>query len=206
MDKTLAVFGIIILIVLVAFLSFLAGLSVMDSGMMGNYNNSGMMGDVNRHFIEQMIPHHEEAIAMADIALNKTEHPEIRQLSENIKRDQTREISQMREFYKRTYGTDVPASSGMMGPGEGMGHSEMRGDSTDLVQLENAKPFDKAFIEEMVPHHRMAIMMSQMLLQRSNNQEMRELAESIIKTQSDEIEQMQRWYRNWYGTDIPTSS
>jgi uncharacterized protein (DUF305 family) len=189
----------------VIFLTFLAGWNVIG-GMMGNHDNSGMMEDIDRHFIEQMIPHHEDAIAMADIALTKAEHQEITQLAGNIKSDQTREISQMREFYKRTYGTDVPASSGMMGPGEGMGHSEMRGDSTDLVQLENAKPFDKAFIEEMVPHHRMAIMMSQMLLQRSNNQEMRELAESIIKTQSDEIEQMQRWYRNWYGTDIPTSS
>lgn len=65
----------------------------------------------------------------------------------------------------------------------------MMGDSTDLTALENAKPFDKAFIEEMVQHHRMAVMMSQMLLRNSNNPEMRSLAESIIKAQNSEIEQ-----------------
>jgi uncharacterized protein (DUF305 family) len=193
---------IIVLIVLVIFLSFLAGFNVMGGGMMGDHNDSGMMGDIDRHFIEQMIPHHEDAIAMADIALTKAEHPEIKQLASNIKSDQTREISQMREFYKRTYGTDVPASSGMMGPGRGMGRGGMMEDSTDLTALENATPFDKAFIEEMVPHHRMAIMMSQMLLRNSNNQEMRALAESIIKSQNAEIEQMRKWYQDWYGQPL----
>ncbi|MGF7118917.1 DUF305 domain-containing protein [Methanobacterium oryzae] len=195
---------IIVLAGLVVFLTFLVGWNVMGGGMMGDHNDSGMMGDVDRHFIEQMIPHHEDAIAMADIAQTKAEHQEIKQLASNIKDDQTREISQMREFYKRTYGTDVPESSGMMGPGRGMGRGGMMDNSTDLDELENAKPFDKAFIEGMVPHHRMAIMMSQMLLRNSDNQEMRDLANSIIKTQSAEIEQMRGWYQEWYGTDVPT--
>ncbi|WP_414468587.1 DUF305 domain-containing protein [Methanobacterium sp. ACI-7] len=203
---TLALLAIIIILVgLVAFLVFFVGFSMMRDGMMGNHDNSGMMGDVDRHFIEQMIPHHDDAIAMANIASTKAEHQETKQLAENIKRDQSREIAQMREFYKRTYGADVPVSSGMMGSGEGRG-GRMMGDSTDLTELENAKPFDKAFIEEMVPHHRMAIMMANMLLNRSNNPEMRALAESIIKTQSDEIDQMKSWYREWYGQPLVESS
>lgn len=195
---------VIVLVGLVLFLTFLVGWNVMDGGMMGDHNDSGMMGDVDRHFIEQMIPHHEDAIAMANIALTKAEHQEIKQLANTIKDDQTREISQMREFYKRTYGTDVPESSGMMGSGRGMGRGGMMGNSTDLTELQNAKPFDKAFIEEMIPHHRMAIMMSQMLLRNSDNQEMRDLANSIIKSQNAEIEQMRGWYQEWYGTDVPT--
>ncbi len=193
---------IIVLIVLVVFLTFLAGFNVMGGGMMGDHNDSGMMGDVDRHFIEQMVPHHEDAIAMSDIALTKAEHQEIKQLAGTIKSDQTREISQMREFYKRTYGTDVSESSGMMGSGGGMGSGGMMDNSTDLTALENAKPFDKAFIEEMVPHHRMAVMMSQMLLRNSNNQEMRDLANSIIKSQNAEIEQMRKWYQDWYGQPL----
>lgn len=173
----------------------------MGGRMMGNPDNSGMMGDADRRFIEQMIPHHQGAIDMANIALTKAEHTEIKQLANNIKSDQTREISQMREFYKRVYGTEVPESSGMMGSGRGMGRGGMMGE-TDLTQLENAKPFDKAFIEEMVPHHRMAIMMSQMLLRNTNNQEMLELAESIIKSQNEEINQMQEWYQDWYGQPL----
>jgi uncharacterized protein (DUF305 family) len=199
----IAILGIIGTFILVLVLIF--AFFPLNGGQFGD-NRPDMMGDVDRHFIEQMIPHHEEAIAMADIALTKAEHPEIKQLAENIKRDQTREISQMQEFYKSTYGTDVPSSSSMMGSGMDMGSDVMMRNSTDLTQLENAKPFDKAFIEEMIPHHRMAIMMAQMLLQRSTNSEMRALAQSIIRTQSYEIEQMQGWYRDWYGTDVPESS
>lgn len=93
-----------------------------------------MMGStqMSQHFIEMMLPHHEGAVAMADLALNKAKRPEIKQLAEAIKKDQTREIQQMRTWYKQWYGKEVPASSmadiGMMGsngqpaqsPGQGM--------------------------------------------------------------------------------------
>ena len=51
----------------------------------------------------------------------------------------------------------------------------------------------------MVPHHQMGIMMAQMVLRWSDRPEDRELARSIIETQSAEIEQMLAWYRDWYG-------
>ena len=56
----------------------------------------GMVADIDRHFIEQMIPHHEDAVLMAELALTKAEHPELRELAANIKGDQSREIDQMR--------------------------------------------------------------------------------------------------------------
>lgn len=56
----------------------------------------------------------------------------------------------------------------------------------------------------MTLHHQMAIMMAQMALNNSDRPEIRSLAESIIKTQSAEIEEMMGWYRDWYGTDVPT--
>ncbi|MDI6723160.1 MAG: DUF305 domain-containing protein [Methanobacterium sp.] len=52
---------------------------MLRDGLMENNDNSGMMEDVNRHFIEKMIPHHEDAIAIADIALKKAEHQEIKE-------------------------------------------------------------------------------------------------------------------------------
>jgi len=44
-----------------------------------------------------IIPHHEGAVKMAELALKLAKHPEVKQLAEEIKRDQTREISQMRQ-------------------------------------------------------------------------------------------------------------
>ncbi|MBY0472865.1 DUF305 domain-containing protein, partial [Patescibacteria group bacterium] len=64
--------------------------------------------------------------------------------------------------------------------------------------LENASDFDKAFIEEMIPHHQLAIMMAQMLRAGTNRPEMQQLAENIITSQSQEIQEMQSWYKQWY--------
>jgi len=165
----------------------------------------GMVADINRHFIEQMIPHHEDAVLMAELALTKAEHPELRELAANIKGDQSREIDQMRSWYRSWYGVDPPeygedgssSGEGMMGMGMmGMG---MMDEGTNLEVLEVAQPFDREFIRQMVPHHQMGIMMAQMVLRGSDRPEIRELARSIIETQSAEIEQMLDWYRDWYG-------
>lgn len=167
-----------------------------------------MAQEVDRHFIEMMIPHHEDAVEMANLALSRAQHPEIKKLAEAIKRDQTREIEQMRAWYKKWYGTEVPVASttgmGMMGTHQRMGSRGMMGMSMHpdmemhLDTLKDASNFDQAFIREMIPHHQMAVMMSQMAQRSATHPEIRKLAESIIKTQTAEIEQMRQWYQAWY--------
>ena len=199
----------------------------------------GMMSQqqAEQHFIQMMIPHHQQAVDMANLALSKAQRPEIKKLAEAIKTDQNREIEQMKAWYKQWYGTEVPASSGMgmmsmhsgtgmnqqgnqemsmnacmemmgmnmkpgtgmmnmnMKPGTGMMSMNMMG--VDLEALKNAPDFDKAFIEQMIPHHKMAVMMAGMVLD-SQRPEIRNLAKSIIQTQSTEIEQMQQWNQAWF--------
>jgi uncharacterized protein (DUF305 family) len=146
-------------------------------------------------FIEQMIPHHDDAIAMAELASTSTEHPELRRLADDIVRTQTAENAQMRAWYRDWFGADVPAGSGAFGM---MGGGMMGGDA-DLDALEQAADFDRAFIEQMIPHHQMGIMMARMAGDATSRPEIRELTDSIIRGQSEEIEQMRTWYREWYG-------
>lgn len=148
------------------------------------------------HFIENMVPHHQMAVDMANIALTRAEHPEIKHLAKNIKTSQSREIAEMRHWYKKWYGTDVPNSSMM---------NQAMMSVTDLNKLKKAKPFDKEFIKQMVPHHQMAVMMAQMALKDAKHPEIRNLARSIIKSQSAEIAEMRMWYKKWYGTNLPNS-
>jgi uncharacterized protein (DUF305 family) len=153
----------------------------------------------DRHFIEMMIPHHQDAIDMANLALSKAKRPEIKKLAQDIIRDQNREINQMKGWYKQWYGSAVLASSGMganHGRHQRMGMMNMM--SMNIDSLKNAADFDKAFIEQMIPHHKMAVIMTAMILD-SNHPEMRNLAKDIIRTQSSEIEQMQQLYQSWYG-------
>ena len=82
---------------------------------------------------------------------------------------------------------------GRMGGPAGMGQM-----GTDLSALQNATNFDQTFIQQMIPHHQMAVMMSSMALANSRRPKIRKLAQSIIDSQNAEIAQMQRWYQVWY--------
>ncbi len=173
------------------------GRMMQRDSMMGN---DQMAGQIDSHFIENMIPHHEDAITMANLALTRAEHQEIKTLSNNIIKSQSEEIDQMKQWYKSWFESEVPNSNSSMGRGMGMMmNGGMMGNETDIKTLENAKPFDKEFIEQMIPHHQMAVMMAQMLSRSTNRPEMKQLAENIISAQTKEINQMREWYRAWYG-------
>ncbi len=183
-------------------------------GMMNDDRSSqNMMGavqNIDAHFIEQMIPHHEDAITMAQLALEKAKRPEIKQLAQSIIDSQSKEIAQMKDWYQEWYGRELPSGDQVMhqhgmtplrqgsaGQVSGM-HMGMMGNANDIVRLEEAVDFDKAFIEHMIPHHQMAVMMASMLQRGTQRPEMEQLAEDIIAVQTSEIDQMRQWYDAWY--------
>ena len=182
---------------------------------------SNMMTRPDQHFIEMMIPHHQDAVEMANLALTSSKRSEIKKFAEAIKRDQTREIEQMRGWYKAWYGKEIPQvamGQGMMGNCQGMGQmgQGMMGSQgmgqrmgqgmmtkngmmhTDLVALNNASDFDKEFIRQMIPYDQMAVNMAQMVLKQKTRPEIRTLAQSIIKSQTAEIDEMQKWQQDWF--------
>ena len=169
----------------------------------GGRGSGGMMGDVDQHFIIMMIPHHEGAIAMADLVLGtdqggqpRAQHQEILDLATTIKSTQAQEIAEMRSWYQAWYGAAVPttgARGGMMG-------------DADLATLRglSGEAFDRAFIAQMLPHHQMAVQMAQMALPGAQHQELRGLLGAIVANQNAEIAQMQSWYLAWYGEPVPS--
>ncbi len=200
---TFGIGGIVIGLLLTGIFSSTMFLGNRNGGMMGNnYQNTGnnqMMGNIDKHFIEQMIPHHEGAVDMAKLALQRSKRHEIKTLATAIITDQNKEIADMTTWYKDWFGNDVPKVSGGMVGGGMMSQSGMHmGGQEDMVSLENATDFDKAFLEAMIPHHQLALMMVQMLESGSNRREMLELAKNITTSQSKEIQQMQAWYKQWY--------
>lgn len=168
--------------------------------MMGLQQRAGtpMNSNIDKHFIEQMIPHHDGAIEMAQLAKKRSRRSEILTLADAIITSQSQEITQMQSWYKDWFGTEVPIDSSVgMGMGRGMMHGGMMGGgSADIESLENAENFDTAFLQEMIPHHQMAVMMAQMLLSGTDRPEMKQLGQNIIKAQETEIGQMRSWLRN----------
>ncbi|KND47703.1 MAG: hypothetical protein AB201_02080 [Parcubacteria bacterium C7867-006] len=202
--------GIIIgLVIAIFFTTTISPYSNAGFGMMGWRSNSGsnqgltgntqVANNIDRHFIEQMIPHHDGAVAMAKLALEKSKRTEIKTLATAIIEGQTKEIQDMEVWYKDWFGKDVPqVSTGMMGGGMMSSSGMHMGGQEDMTVLENAKDFDKAFLEAMIPHHQLALMMVRMLEAGSNRPEMLQLAKNITNSQSKEIQQMQAWYVQWY--------
>ncbi len=175
----------------------------------GGRTGAGLMGPgrlgtqtMDQHFIVMMIPHHDGAIAMTDLALTRAKRPEIKALARSIKASQTQENTQMRTWYRQWFGGDVPswttgAAMGRGGMGMGMGGG--MGMGTSLAALKNAPDFDRAFIEQMIPHHRMGVMMASMAQSNSQHPQLQAMQQAMVKAQSREIEQMTQWYRSWYG-------
>lgn len=174
--------------------------------MMGLSSASGTIQQtsdaLDAHFIEQMIPHHEDAITMAKLAGSKAKTPEVKQLAKNIISSQGSEITQMKSWYKDWFGRDLPSDKntmtqhGMMGGNDSM-HMGMMGNESDSARLENATNFDVAFVEDMIPHHQMAVMMANMLKDGTSRPEMKKLAGDIVSAQTKEINEMRGWLEKW---------
>jgi uncharacterized protein (DUF305 family) len=180
------------------------GMAGMDHAQMGHGSMGAGSNDTARQmvmengkysderFIDAMVPHHQGAIAMAEVALENAEHEEIEQLSRNIISSQQAEIEELKSIKQEEFGTsNVPME---------MSQEQMRGMgmTMDPQELANKEPFDKAFIDAMIPHHQSAIEMARVALENSDNPQIKELAESIISAQQREIEQMTRWRQQWY--------
>jgi uncharacterized protein (DUF305 family) len=171
----------------------------MDHGQMGHgsmgMGSGGMARQMvmengkysDKAFIDAMVPHHQGAIAMAEVTLKNAEHEEIKELSRNIISSQQAEIEELKSIKQEEFGTsNVPME---MSPEQMRGMGMMM----DPQQLANQKPFDEAFIDAMIPHHQSAIEMAQVAYRESDNLEIKALAEGIVDAQTQEIAQMEGW-------------
>ncbi len=150
-----------------------------------------------------MIPHHQSAIAMARVAKHRARHPQITELADAIITAQAREIRQIKRIHRRLFdepilpNEDAHEALGLSAEGAGMAHT----DST--AELNDARPFDKAFIDGMVSHHQGAVRMALAVRDETADDEIGALANAIVTTQSNEIEAMNQWRDAWYGAPSP---
>ncbi|MCA9363436.1 DUF305 domain-containing protein [Candidatus Nomurabacteria bacterium] len=149
-------------------------------GMNGMDHMMGMMVSSEREFIEGMIPHHQEAVDTAkEVIARGGSTPEIKQLVENIVVAQEAEIAEMKQWYQDWYGEPY-ADNGEYMP-------MMR----DLSNLSGAE-IDRVFLEDMIGHHMGAIMMARSVQPYIERNEIAELTQAIVSSQSAEIAQMRQ--------------
>ncbi len=142
-----------------------------------NYTGADVM------FLQMMIPHHQQAIDISNLAMENSQDSELLKLAQIISRDQAAEITQMKAWL-----VDAGASEDMGHSMDGMGGML---NSAELEALAAAKgvEFDRLWLKGMTEHHDGAIHMTQMI-EDAQNPEIKAFGSKVIADQSAQIAQM----------------
>ncbi|MEU1124152.1 DUF305 domain-containing protein [Streptomyces sp. NPDC005899] len=145
-------------------------------------------------FAQGMIPHHRQAVAMADLASSRAKSSDVKTLATTIKKAQDPEITTMSGWLKG-WGENVPAADGMDGMDHSSGH-DMSGmmSADDMAKLEKlfGAAFDTAFLHMMVGHHQGAVDMAKTEQAKGAYGPAKDLAKSIVASQTAEITRMNK--------------
>jgi len=192
--------GILLSIIAALFISIVlvasGGMRDSDSdnnhmGMMnghGHNSNSQMVGN-DAMFLQMMIPHHEQAVVMSDLALSTSKNADVLKLAKQIRDAQAPEIIKMQGWLSDAGLNEDPGHS----MGDGMGG--MLSDSEiSTLKESTGKAFDKLFLTGMIAHHEGAINMA-MMIENSSNSDISNLGKEIVKSQAAEIELMKQLFK-----------
>jgi uncharacterized protein (DUF305 family) len=165
----------------------LSGCASSEHGEMMEGHSTDASGDLagaDIMFLQMMIPHHQQAIDISDLALTKSADPELLALAKDIRDGQSAEIITMKAWLDKA-GADLD-------PGHSMGH-DMGGmlSESELAALEAAtgKSFDLLWLKGMTGHHDGALHMATMITD-ARNAEIKSFGQAIVTLQSAQNKQM----------------
>lgn len=157
-----------------------------SDGHSGDSKSSKDFNDADVMFAQMMIPHHEQAVEMADLAATRASDGELKELAAAIKQAQDPEIETMTKWLKSW---DEPLESG-----HDMGVEDGMADEKQMKELADSKgaDFDKLFAELMIAHHEGAITMAEDVQKDGKSSDVEKLAKAIVTTQQAEIEDLEK--------------
>mgnify|MGYP000645593240 FL=1 len=150
-----------------------------SSSSNANYTGADIM------FLQMMIPHHQQAIDISNLAMKASQDAELKELAKIIARDQAAEIKQMKAWL-----TDAGASEAMGHSMDGMG-GMLNDDELAALSAATGKEFDVLWLKGMTEHHDGAIHMTQMI-EDAQNADIKVFGTKVIKDQSEQIDQMKK--------------
>jgi uncharacterized protein (DUF305 family) len=181
--------------VLLAIIALL-GATVVSFAINGKSDHMGGMGAHESHnssnsnytgadimFLQMMIPHHQQAIDISNLAMKTSKDAELLALAKIIARDQASEITKMKAWL-----ADAGAGMDMGHSMDGMG-GMLSGAELSALNVETGTKFDILWLKGMTGHHDGAIHMTTMIRDASNP-EIKAFGEKVIADQSAQIEQM----------------
>jgi uncharacterized protein (DUF305 family) len=171
-------------------IALLTTLPLVLLGACGSSDDAGH-GDADVAFVQQMVPHHEQAVEMADMTERAGASADVQALAAQIKAAQGPEITTMKEWLD-----DWDVSTDHDGhDGHDMGDGMMSdADMTELAEL-SGTAFDRAWLTMMIEHHEGAVAMARTELADGQDARAKERAGRIIASQQREIATMKGMLR-----------
>ena len=133
-------------------------------------------------FMQSMIAHHEQAIAMANQALLQGDRNEVRTFAASVLETQRVEVAQMRAWLRDWYPT-TPAAAAMA--------------PMPAIAADASRSFDMRFLDAMIAHHEEGIALAKQADGKVEHQQVETLIKSIIVQQTNEVERMRGWQTAW---------
>jgi len=179
-----------------------AGTSNMDHGTHTEAASPAMGTDAMHEpdfdlmYIDMMIPHHESIIALAEMARAELTHPRLIEIAEAIIATQDAEIEELESLRTAWYPHAAPVSMdvlhGMPGMSGDMAAMEQQMDPRWQVQTFcAAADKDLAFIDQVIPHHQMALDVSKAANDQAVHPELVTIAEAVTIAQQAEITELE---------------
>jgi uncharacterized protein (DUF305 family) len=140
-------------------------------------------------FLTMMIDHHQMAVHMSELCLERAVHDKLSRLCERIMETQAEEIALMQSWLLDWYG--IEHEPAMDDPAH---HEQMM-----MLQELSGEAFEAAFLAMMISHHAMAVEDGSECVATAEHRELRTLCRRIVASQQREIMQMRMWLCRWYG-------
>jgi uncharacterized protein (DUF305 family) len=163
--------------------------------MMGD-SDSSEFSNTDVMFAQMMIPHHQQAVEMSDLALAISTNPKVLALAQKIRDAQAPESELMKSWLTKA-GADTTMGHEMHDMGMGMGGMDgmMSEDKMTALAQATGTAFDTLYLEGMIAHHEGALQMVKMIAN-SSNADVLKLGEEIVAGQTAEIAQMKTMLGN----------
>ncbi|MEV5595449.1 DUF305 domain-containing protein [Streptomyces sp. NPDC052496] len=166
--------------------------------------------DADVRFVQRMIPHHRQAVEMAEPAAARASDQEVKDLAAKIAKDQAAEIATLRGWLK-SWGEPEAAATGSGDLGtpsaehspHGMDHGQVGRDGAemdgmvsdqDMAALRKAEgaDFDRKFTGLMTGHHEGAVQMARTERELGRDEDVQRLAGAVVRSQSAQVAQLKK--------------